>query len=75
MDALILLFFPPIFLSGNSFFSDLFCSIFCSKISDFAYIFPNSKTQMTVLLEYLSLETALLEYLDLFNHYNDNKLL
>jgi len=31
---------------------------------------------MTVLLEYLSLETALvLEYLDLYNHYNDNKLL
>jgi len=46
-----------------------------SKVSDFAYIFPNSKTQMTVLLEYLSLETALLEYIDLYNHYNDNKLL
>jgi len=43
-DAPILLFFPPIFLPGNSFFSDLFCSIFCSKVSDFAYIFPNSKS-------------------------------
>ena len=31
-DQLILLFFLPIFLSSNSFFSYLLCSIFCSRI-------------------------------------------
>ena len=31
-DEAILLFFLPIFLSGNSFFSSLLCSIFCSKL-------------------------------------------
>jgi len=66
-DAPILLFFHLFFFPAIPFFD-----LFCSKVSDFAYIFPNSKTQMTVLLEYLSLETALLEYLDLYNHYNDN---
>ena len=35
-DAPILLFFSPIFLSGNSFFSNLLCSIFCSKFQHFA---------------------------------------
>ena len=35
-DGPILLFFSPIFLSGNSFFSNLSCSIFCSKFQHFA---------------------------------------
>ena len=30
------IFFPPIFLSSNSFFSYLFCSIFCSLSSYFS---------------------------------------
>jgi len=74
-DESILLFFPPIFLSSNSGFADLFCSIFCSKDPNFAHTFPSSQTIMTALLEYfvcsLSLVTVLLEYLDF---YNDNKI-
>ena len=78
-DESILLFSPPIFLSSNSFCSDLFCS----KDPNFAHIFPSSQTFVPAFLEYLvkgvcpigeylSLVTVLLEYLDL---YNDNKLL
>ena len=33
-----LFFFPPIL------FSDIFCSIFCSKDPNFAHIFPSSQT-------------------------------
>ena len=36
MDQSILLFFLPIFLSSNSFIFHLLCSIFCSRIINFA---------------------------------------
>ena len=42
-----LFFFPAIL-----FFSDLFCSIFCSKDPNFAHISPSSQIFMTALLEY-----------------------
>jgi len=68
----ILLFFPPIILSSNSFFSYIFCSIFCSLSS----YFSTHKRFFLVYLQLLSMHewcirvlhnivTALLEYLDL----------
>ena len=68
----ILLFFPPIFLSSNSFFSYLFCSIVWSLFS----FFSTRKRLFLMYLQLLSMHdccirvihnmvTALLEYLDL----------
>ena len=68
----ILLFFPPIFLSSNSFVSYLFCSIFCSVSS----YFSTHKRFFLVYLQLLSMYdcsirviynmvTAPLEYLNL----------
>ena len=48
----ILLFFPPIFLSNNSFILTHFSSVFCLKVSNFAYIIPISETCVMAILEY-----------------------
>ena len=78
----ILLFFPPIFLSSNSFFSYLFCSIFCSLFS----YFPTHKRFLLVYLQLLSMHDccirvihnmviALLEYLDLLAVFQKHMLI
>ena len=80
MSLRILLFFSPIFLSGNSFISSLLRSIFArslATITSYRYI-PKLHTNIIVNYSYTARPNVLivlLEYIDLFNPIDSMKQL